>query len=251
MSTRPAPPSRDPDAQGYFQRSQRPLQALILLLPLLIAYEAGAIRFAADPETGQASHIVARSQLADFLSLFGATGYYLPGLLVVVILLTWHVLRRDPWQLEWKLYIAMAVESLALAIPILVFALAWGREPLANGETYSAPAQLIFSIGAGIYEELVFRLMAIAVLHLLLVDLVGLKHSTGAVLAVLCSSVLFAAYHFDSQASFEWLKFIFYFAAGVYLAWIYILRGFGIVAATHAFYDILIVAIMHRVIPLQ
>jgi membrane protease YdiL (CAAX protease family) len=107
-------------------------------------------------------------------------------------------------------------------------------------------ANLIFAIGAGLYEELVFRLMAIALLHLVLVDLFGLPWRWGAVIAVAGSAALFAGYHFTGDNAFTWSRFLYFFAAGLYFAAIYVLRGFGIVAAVHAFYDVVYVVIKFR-----
>ena len=214
------------------------------------------------------------------------TGYYLPGIAVVVMLLCWHMVRKDPWRPEPQLYILMWIESIALALPLFIFMIVLFRQPalpaaasppdtqppatarlmhvaadhaaavslaspgvsLSQGEQGDLSdvsdwrAGLVFSVGAGIYEELLFRLIAIALLHLLLVDVLGLPDSYGAVGAVSLSAVAFAMYHFSPTNPFEWGKFLFYTAAGLYFAAVYVLRGFGIVAATHALYDILLVA---------
>lgn len=242
--------NRPLDPEHYYHRSQRPLQALILLLPLLLFYELGTLYFATNPATGEARYILARSLLAHVLDTFGAAGSYLPGLLVVVVLLAWHVAKRDPLEFDWRLYLAMAAESVALAIPLLMFALLWGRQSAAElqavaagPEAMSWQAQIVFGIGAGVYEELVFRLMAITLLHLLLADLIGLRPNSAAAVAVGCSAVLFSAYHFNAENPFRWMKFVFYALAGAYLGVLFVLRGFGIVVATHAFYDIFYVAL--------
>lgn len=244
------------DPEHYYHRSQRPLQALILLLPLLLIYELGTLYLATQADGGEARHILARSLLAHVLDAFGAAGAYLPGLFVVVVLVSWHIAQRDPVRFDWRLYLAMTAESIALAIPLLMFALVWGRQSAAQLQALTMPtpqiawqAEMIYGIGAGVYEELVFRLMAIALLHLLLADLIGLRHVTAAVIAVGCSSVLFAAYHFTRDNPFRWIKFAFYALAGVYLGVLFVLRGFGIVAATHAFYDILYVALDRGFLP--
>jgi RimJ/RimL family protein N-acetyltransferase len=65
----------------------------------------------------------------------------------------------------------------------------------------------------------------------------------------LLSSILFSAHHhfgIDSNGSgyilepFVWGKFIFRTLAGVYLALIFSWRGYGIVAGTHAAYNIIL-----------
>jgi membrane protease YdiL (CAAX protease family) len=106
---------------------------------------------------------------------------------------------------------------------------------------------IVTGVGAGIYEELVFRLILICVLSALFQHLVGLNHINAVVLAVLVSAALFSAHHhvvwIDGQigrtAPFSWAEFGFRTAAGVYFAGLFALRGFGITAGTHAFYDIL------------
>jgi len=221
----------------------------VFCLPFVAAYEIGALY----SDRG----ILARSLLADVLEAFGPAGQYLPGLIVVVVLLAWHIARRDRWELDWRLYLAMAAESVALATPLIMLALLWGREPAWSHALRAATAvgpaawqqDLLLAIGAGVYEELVFRLVAITLLHLLLVDLIGLTFKVGSALAIACSAVLFAAYHFDAGNPFTWLRFFFYSVAGAYFGVLFAVRGFGIVAATHAFYDIFYVLIKYGLLP--
>jgi len=234
---------------SYWQLSQRPLQSLVFLLPMMVLYEVGTILFASDPTTGTTQFIYARSLLQDFFDWFGVTGYYLPGIITVTVLLTWHIVRRDPWDVDLRACFWMAVETLLLALPLFVFALVLFRAPNASaivpGIGQAAmptwQQQLVFSIGAGIYEELLFRLIAIALLHMLLVDALALPEKWGATLAVMISAGLFALYHFSESNPFTWGKCLFYTGAGVYFAAVYVLRGFGVVAGTHAVYDVLVV----------
>jgi membrane protease YdiL (CAAX protease family) len=55
------------------------------------------------------------------------------------------------------------------------------------------------------------------------------------------SAILFAFYHFPTFQDIEWGMFLFYTIAGMYFSCIFIVRGFGIVAGTHAMYDVLVV----------
>ena len=163
----------------YWERTQWPLQSLVFLLPLLILYEIGSV-FYASGGSSRLPSILAESLLGQFFEWFGVTGVYLPPLLVVVVLIAWHMTRRDPWTLEPRLYGGMFIESLMLALPLLVLNIIISREAvvvptpselspaiaLASGiDGYPWQAQMVLSIGAGIYEELLFRLIAIAMLH--------------------------------------------------------------------------------------
>lgn len=234
---------------GYWQRSQQPLQALFFLLPLIFLYELGTLLFASDPTQG-AVYIYARSLLHHAFEWVGVTGYYLPGIIVVVVLLSLHLVRRDPWRIDPPLYALMWVESVLLAIPLFVFLSVLARQtPEPNMmlaqvvPQASWQAQIVFSIGAGIYEELLFRLIAIAFIHMIIVDVLALDKTVGAVAAVALSSIAFSLYHFSSWQEFHSAAFLIRTIAGVYLAGVYLLRGFGIVAATHAVYDVIWVAV--------
>jgi hypothetical protein len=108
-------------------------------------------------------------------------------------------------------------------------------------------ASIVTGIGAGIYEELVFRLILICVLMLLFQDVLRLSHKNSIILSVLVSSGLFSAHHhivfvngqLALSAAFNWTEFGFRTIAGVYFAVLFAIRGFGITAGTHAFYDII------------
>jgi membrane protease YdiL (CAAX protease family) len=161
----------------------------------------------------------------------------------------------------------MVLECTLLAVPLIVLSLFFNSptaveqggdlsaaalavvRPLAAGPeaTHTLMANVVTGVGAGIYEELVFRLILICVLMVLFQDLIGLKHQDAIVLSVLISAALFSAHHhivfLDGQlgrsAPFNWTEFGFRTMAGVYFAILFAIRGFGITAGTHAFYDII------------
>jgi Type II CAAX prenyl endopeptidase Rce1-like len=246
---------------GYWDRTQWPLQGLYFLLPLLVMYELGTLMLA--PEGGQRlPPIVAESLLDKGFQWFGATGFHLPAIIAVVVLFCLHLVRRDPWGPEPKLYLVMWLESFGWALPLFVFQMVLVREMAgadealqsiagAAGEAWTWKENMIFSVGAGIYEELLFRLIGIALLHMLFVDLLALPEKYGGAAAIGVSAVAFALYHFVrvtpdawvgfTLEGFDWGRFAFFTLAGVYLALIYVIRGFGVVVGTHALYDVLIV----------
>jgi membrane protease YdiL (CAAX protease family) len=233
--------------------SQQPLQSLFFLLPLVVLYEVGTLLYVRE-SFGQVPHILAHKMLRQFFEAIGVGdgAFYLPGLIVVVVLLSLHVARKDRWRFEPAAYPWMAVESLVLSLPLFVMMLvgfgattngtttAWRLMAAANEDT---PWQtlMVYSVGAGIYEELLFRLICIALLHMIFADLLALPQHISAAAAVIGTAVLFALYHFGPGNPFHWGRFIFYSLAGAYFAVVYLLRGFGIVAGTHAMYDVLVV----------
>jgi membrane protease YdiL (CAAX protease family) len=244
--------------QEYLDASRRPLQILAFLLPLVIVYEIGLVVLL------QSEHGVltnkAHETLLRFFAAFGvapSSGFYLGGIAVVVVLLLWHILNRDPWRIDWPSLGIMALESLLLALPLIVVGqfimrilaanitlMMWsGDQPLEGLNLWS---KLAISVGAGLYEELLFRMLLVAVIHTLLVDLGKASNQVGAVVAVVVSAAAFAAYHplRAANGSLSVQKLAFFFLAGLYFGAIYVLRGFGIVVGVHALYDVLTVSLL-------
>ncbi len=250
---------------GYLQRAQLPLASLVALLPLIILYEIGTRYFAFDPSHQVEQRIIAFTLLQRFFALFGATGQYLPAMAVVGILLTWHIARNDPWTVHPSTILGMILEGAAWGVPLLAIGtliahyLAHHHLPLSAYPVVSsvfphpdrhlhalaagsAPtALLVLSIGAGIYEELVFRLIGLTLLHVIFVDLLRFEKLWAYLYMVVISAVAFSLYHYLGAESFTWRSFAFRTIAGVYFAILFLTRGFGITALSHSSYDVIIV----------
>ena len=236
---------------SYFDDAHRPLHCLVFLLPMVIFYELGSILVAPNLPEAIESRVIAFQLLRQFFALFGATSFYLPGLAVVVILLAWHVAANQPWKLNRWTLLGMTIESMLLAIPLVVFSqvvgqyaagqvlAAAGEQVLAAAPAPAWPNELLLSIGAGIYEELLFRLILISLLSILLVDLLKTSVHTALVAMVFISAAAFSGYHYLGQEQFTWPSFVFRTCAGVYLAGMFVLRGFGVTVGCHATYDIM------------
>jgi membrane protease YdiL (CAAX protease family) len=246
----PALPARakgvDP-VLSYFRRAELPLNSLAFLLPLIVIYEIGT-RLTLSGSHVPAQRIIAFTMMQQFFTFFGATGRYLPALAVVGILLGWHIARRDAWQVDVATLFGMTLESLVLAVPLMAIGVLAARYVTMIAAADSR-GLLILSIGAGIYEELVFRLIAFTGLHFLFLDLLGMKRAWSYLLMVGGSSVLFAAYHYLGNEAFQWRTFAFRTVAGAYFGAIFVWRGFGITAGCHTAYDMILVLL--RVLPVR
>lgn len=252
-----------PDAAlpPYRIASKQPLQILAFLLPLIIAYEAGLALLLRSDEGVLTNK--AHETILQFFDVFGLTasgGLYLGGAAIVVVLLVWHILSRDPWRIDPPTTGLMAAEALALTIPLIVLGLLLGDDPnpaasWSTGDPAAPPpdlatlgiwSRLAISIGAGLYEELLFRMMLIAVVHTLLVDVGKLNSALGSLIAIVISAIAFTWYHplarTDGLPGISPHKVVFYFGAGLYFGCLFVLRGFGIVVGVHAFYDIVVVS---------
>lgn len=225
-------------------------------------------------------------EFLEYLGFSSKLAWLAAPLTVVLILLGLQMASRKPWRIWIADLGPMLIECVLLAVPLIVFSLllntrttpqpeAGARdaasiriqtaavsicalpadERTSAAEDVAPPrepasamlADIVTGIGAGIYEELVFRLILICLLMLLFQDAMRLSHKNAIILSVLVSAALFSAYHhidflsgrFYQTGPFTWTEFGFRTAAGVYFAALFAIRGFGITAGTHAFYDVI------------
>lgn len=235
----------------YFRESETAVAALVLLLPLVVLYEVGTWYWTFDPIDQTETRIVAFSLLRDSLAACGATARWVAPACVISLLLGLALVQREKWTMRIWTPIVMALESVILALPLLVVGMLVSRYiPLASGNLMSARdigPSVVLAIGAGIYEELIFRLLAFSVLHFMLCDFIGLSHRVSLPVIVICSGVAFSLYHYWGTEAFAWQSFLFRTLAGLYFGGLYLTRGFGVTACSHASYDI--VVLFMRIMP--
>ncbi|MCP4707703.1 MAG: hypothetical protein GY869_03680, partial [Planctomycetes bacterium] len=162
---------------SYLESTSRPLYALLFLLPWIVIYELGTLWV----NTEQVGQILTRkyviafiwlTKLAQWMQLQPRLVWLFPGFVVVVILLCWHIASGRPWRVRLKWIAGMAVESVIFAVPLMLINTAIGSSTRAIdfSSTFENPAlqslldNIVTGIGAGIYEELVFRLILIGLI---------------------------------------------------------------------------------------
>lgn len=249
---------------GYFVRTARPIYALMFLLPLIIIYEILVLKINPQLLIDPASHVrggvIAFVWIQNFLNYIGLNGkaaWFCAPLVIIFILLILQATSRQKWDFLWSDFLIMAAECVTIALPLIVLAMVINRpshQQLAAHLPYFASAHdhnlsmdLITGIGAGIYEELIFRLVLIYALMMFFETILGVKKTNSIIFSVLISAVLFSLHHhfvfihgvFARSETFAVVPFIFRTIAGIYFALIFVVRGFGIVAGTHIFYDII------------
>jgi membrane protease YdiL (CAAX protease family) len=163
-------------------------------------------------------------------------------MLVVVLLAAWSIRRR---QVPW------ARVALVAALEGTFYGLLLG--PLASVMAEStrlmlAPAgrlvaDLVGSLGAGLFEEAVFRLFLLSLLGLLFMRLCQTfvcPRVVGVVAAVVVSAALFSWFHHVGPGAQPFAPGVFVFRAmaGLLLGTLFVLRGFGVCVYTHVMYDV-------------
>jgi hypothetical protein len=234
------------DRSGYLAESERPWGSLCFLLPLMAVYglyAAGVIGAqSGGPPANQ--HITAFLLVEELFEMLGATGRHLPAVALAVLLLIGQVARKNPWTLHVSTLIGMAAESLFWGLPLVVLGWVMARYlPLAGSGTHGNI--VVLALGAGIYEEMLFRLIGVNFLNTLLRKGFGLPRSVAIPSILILSGVGFSLYHYLSPSEqFAWRPFLFRTLAGGYFGLLYLLRGFGVTAGSHSAYDLIVVTIL-------
>jgi hypothetical protein len=244
-------------ANQYWYVTQRPWPSLLFILPGLLVFEVGTY-LRRGTASGGSSQLVASylieslvswiEYLVNSLQTSQDMSRFLtmaPGMLLIAILLAWHVAARHPWRFDAFVLAGMLGESLIYTVPLLVFWMVH-QALLAGSPAHSIWIDsLIRSFGAGIYEELVFRLICITVLVIVLIDLARLPRGPAAVVIIALSAAIFAFLHHPPLGAepFRLQSFVFRSVAGLYLAGLFVFRGFGIAAGCHALYNVIVVTI--------
>lgn len=234
----------------YLAESRAPRYSLLFAVPLLLAYEllawslggeAGSVRNGAD--------VLLKWM---FQGLGGPRGLLLFNLLLAGVA-GWLVIRD--WRaaggtLKASTFGLMLVESAVLALLVgLVVGNATQAllQHLSIGQMSEMgfATQLMLSLGAGIYEELLFRVLLVGALAAIGVRLLGWTPRAAGVAACLLGALIFSAFHYIGAYGdpFQLGSFTFRFLAGLVFSGLYLTRGFGITAWTHALYDVYVMVL--------
>jgi membrane protease YdiL (CAAX protease family) len=232
--------------QGYFSATRHPWPCFLFLLPLLLVYEAGVARLGgSEPD---ALRNGADTWVRLSLQATGLPHAYVAPLLIVVVFLAWSWFRSDDRpEGVVGICVGIALESILLAFVLFKISQALGPVLESFGTFLSLDGrdmllrQLIPFVGAGIYEEVIFRLLLFCALGVLF-RLMFLPAGVSSILKILVAALIFAAAHHlgPHGEKFEERVFLFRALAGIYFGMIYQFRGFGVAVGTHACYDVLV-----------
>ena len=233
----------------YWSDARRPISCLLFLVPLIAVYEAGVLMLA-DSEPDQLRN-GADYWMRSILSVAGLGQVLLLPVLVVAVLLTWHLVKQHSWRVRLETQVGMLAESVLLAV-LLIGVGQVHHLLFLQLESPDAPEILqlqisgnltraVSFIGAGVYEEVMFRLMLVPASYALF-RMFEFPNRWAAVMAAVSTSFIFAlAHHVGPNAdAFNLFTFSFRSAAGMFFAAVFFVRGFGITVGCHAAYDLLV-----------
>jgi membrane protease YdiL (CAAX protease family) len=229
------------NAKGYLKETCRPIYSAALVLPFLCIYHIGTMLFHTTYINGADALII------RILSSLSVHSMFASALVLAACFTIWQLRTRASWKIRMGVLLVSLLESICFAM-ILLFAFGWMTThlSLSVGNRGSAAVRLILYCGAGIYEELVFRAFLVGILVAAFSRIFHMKKGWAAVVAVFIGALLFSAFHYIGPAgdTFSFGSFIQRMIGGLYFSVLYVTRGFGVTAASHAIYDILVGVIL-------
>jgi hypothetical protein len=111
--------------------------------------------------------------------------------------------------------------------------------------TMGMDTRLMLALGAGLYEELLFRVLLVGGMAAGLRWLLGGRPVASGVAAALIGALIFSAFHYVGEYgdAFTISSFTYRAIAGLVFSGLYLTRGFGITSWTHALYDVYVMVI--------
>ena len=224
------------------------LTSLVLVFPLFLIYQVGVL-FTLPVLNG-----------ADFLTVFLfhnlglSAGAYMGWTaavavaFVIAVLVLRHKQKFDPGLIV-PVFVESAIYALTMGSLILfVMTRVLHVSPrLAGGmiAEQGLGTRFVMSLGAGVWEETVFRLGIMTGVAVLLERVLGLGRWVAVVVALVVSAVLFSAMHHIPPYGdrLQVGVFVFRVLAGCFFGLVYWFRGFAIAVYTHALYDIYVLLV--------
>jgi membrane protease YdiL (CAAX protease family) len=223
--------------KGYLKETRRPIYSAALILPFLCIYHAGTLILHTTYINGADALIIRILGSLTVHSMFGS------ALVLAACFAIWQYRTRASWKIKPGMLLLCTLESLCFAL-LLLFAFGWLNThlSLAIVEKKRGIANLVLYCGAGIYEELVFRGFLLGLLIAFFRRLFPKGKWLAGASAAILAALLFSFFHYIGPAAdvFTLNSFMQRTAGGLYFSILFLSRGFGITAASHAIYDILV-----------
>jgi len=222
--------------EDYVAQSRSLALSFVLIAPLLLMYEVALVCYPRAHATG-AGRVVRDALSSVFRTREGIT----VNAVVLVLLLVAVALLARRRQLRLNLILPMMLESTAWAVVLVGIAVLIFRRlsNIALNIGSAGPGVLlkvIDSVGAGVYEEILFRLLLTSILYFVGMKFFGERSGVVATFAVTVSALVFAVCHVTAPG----LVLFFYFVLGVFFSGLYTWRGLGVAVYTHIIYDIIV-----------
>ena len=224
----------------------------LAVLPIILMYEIGIVLINHGSTLG--IRISSEVLIKQLLSLIGLHNtFWFAGIILILGLAIFTYERKDNLKIIPKYFAGMIGESslyalvLGTIVSLFVGSLLgqWSTILPLQGVAGEAPSSLwqdlVLSLGAGVYEEFIFRVILVTLLFFVL-SLTKMKEKQNYVIAAVIGALIFSAIHYVGSLgdTFTLSSFTFRFVMGLGFNALFLTRGFGIAALTHVIYDIFV-----------
>lgn len=226
--------------KGYLKETRRPVYSALLVLPFFLVYHAGILLLNTSHINGADALIIRILASVSVHSIYGS------ALVLAAYFAVWQLRSRASMNVKSAMLVLCLLESICFAL-LLLFTFGWMTKYFKLAANVSGGmADLVLFCGAGIYEELVFRAFLLGLLIAGFRFVLRKRERGAAIAAALVGALLFSAFHYVGHGgdAFSIGGFVQRTAGGLYFSALFVTRGFGITAATHAIYDIIVGVIL-------
>ena len=227
---------------SYFIQTRSSFYSFLFTIPLFFIYEVGILFLSKDDilVVRNGADFLMRSILESFgiFGLYGLGAIFLIGFIITYI---YFFNDKSNKSIRADYLFIMIFESVCWAL-ILYFLLSKFMLVLMNPIGKTITQQVTLAVGAGIYEEFLFRVMLISGLTGIIGFVFLWSEKVRKAAALIIAAGIFSAFHFvgDYGDYFSMELFLLRFFAGIVLGVLYIARGFGITAYAHSIYDLIV-----------
>ena len=227
---------------SYFLQTRSSFYSFLFTIPLFFIYEVGILFLSKDDilVVRNGADFLMRSILESFgiFGLYGLGAIFLIGFIITYI---YFFNDKSNKSIRADYLFIMIFESVCWAL-ILYFLLSKFMLVLMNPIGKTITQQVTLAVGAGIYEEFLFRVMLISGLTGIIGFVFLWSEKVRKAAALIIAAGIFSAFHFvgDYGDFFSMELFLLRFFAGIFLGILYIARGFGITAYAHCIYDLIV-----------
>lgn len=227
---------------SYLLKSKTSFYSFLFTLPLFFLYEINILFLSWDDilVVRNGADFLMRNILESF-DIYGLYGLGLVFFLGLLVTYLFFIKEDQQQEVNVNFLFIMLAESMLWSV-VLYFLLFKFMVLLMNPVGKTILQQVTLAIGAGIYEEFLFRVLLIAGLSGILGFVFMWDKTFKNIIAVVLSGGIFSAFHFMGEYGdfFSMELFLIRFFAGLILGVLYMYRGFGITAYTHSIYDLIV-----------
>ena len=226
----------------YLRYTRSPLYSLLFTLPLFIIYEIGLLLSTSEDLSYLRNG--ADALMRKMLSVFGINGLFWIGGVFLVGFFIIYILQKYSWdeyEIKSRYFISMVFESMIWSYLLFIF-MSNMHILLMVTNGHRVIQNVTLAIGAGIYEEILFRVILIFLFNYIFALVFQWNNYLKIFISIIFASVFFSLFHFIGEFSdyFSFNIFMIRFLAGIALGILYYFRGFGITAWTHSLYDLIV-----------